>query len=76
MINSDYRYTQDAPQRDRSAILHGSGGQHPTAQPNQHVTPLQNTLYCAALVEKQQRPHLPVDPHQVQRAYAARMLCH
>ena len=21
MINSDYRYTQDAPQRDRSAIL-------------------------------------------------------
>ena len=76
MIDSDYRYTQDAPQRDRSAILHGSGGQHPTAQPNQHVTPLQNTLYCAALVEKQQRPHLLVDPHQAQQVYAAQSRAH
>ena len=71
MIDNDYRYVQDAPQKGRSAILHGSGGQHPTAQPNQYATPLQHTLYCAALAEKQQRPHLLVDPHQAQQAYAA-----
>ena len=71
MIDSDYRYTQDAPQRDRSAILHGSGGQHPTAQPNQYATPLQDTLYRAALEVKQQQPYLLVDPHQAQQVYAA-----
>ena len=64
MIDSDYRYTQDAHQKDRSAILHGSGGQHPTAQPNQYATPLHITLHRAALEEKQQQPGLPFDPHQ------------
>ena len=71
MIDSDYRYTQDAHQKDRSAILHGSGGQHPTAQPNQYATPLHITLHRAALEEKQQQPGLPFDPHQAQQAYAA-----
>ena len=71
MINSDYRYIPDAPQRDRSAFWHGSGGQHPTAQPNQYATPLQHTPYRAALEEKQQQLHLVVDPHQAQQVYAA-----
>ena len=71
MINSDYRYIPDAPQRDRSAFWHGSGREHPTAQPNQHAIPLKHTLYRAALEEKQQQLHLLVDPHQAQQAYAA-----
>ena len=73
MINSDYRLTQDAPQRDRSAILHGSGGQHPTAQPNQYATPLHITLHRAALEEKQQQPDLPFDPHPTQYQHRGRM---
>ena len=76
MIDSDYRYTQDAHQKDRSAILHGSGGQHPTAQPNQYATPLQDTLYRAALEVKQQQPYLLVDPHQAQQVYAAQSRAH
>ena len=76
MINSDYRYIPDAPQRDRSAFWHGSGGRHPTAQPNQHAIPLKHTLYSAALEEKQQQLHLLVDPHQAQQVYAAQSRAH